>query len=133
MFTVPFMRVNTVSLGARLWVVGVATLLAAFSVLILAVRAGDGLAAGTTVTVRMTEFKFALSKTSIKKGRVVFKVVNRGAVPHDFKIKGKKTPIIAPGKSRTLTVTFTRAGRYPYLCAVPGHAASGMKGALRVR
>jgi uncharacterized cupredoxin-like copper-binding protein len=29
-------------------------------------------------------------------------------------------------------VTFSKAGTYPYLCTVPGHAAAGMKGVLRV-
>jgi len=29
-------------------------------------------------------------------------------------------------------VTISKAGSYPYLCTVPGHAAAGMKGVLRV-
>jgi uncharacterized cupredoxin-like copper-binding protein len=59
--------------------------------------------------------------------------VNKGHVPHDFKINGKKTPLVAPGKSATLKVTFTKARKYPYLCTVPGHAASGMKGTFTVK
>ena len=30
------------------------------------------------------------------------------------------------------TVTFTKPGNYPYLCTLPGHAAAGMKGVLKV-
>jgi plastocyanin len=87
----------------------------------------------TTVTVNMTEFKFALSKTSVPKGVVTFKVVNKGAIAHDFKILGKRTPNIAAGKSATLKVTFAKAGKYPYLCTLPSHAPAGMKGVLTVK
>jgi uncharacterized cupredoxin-like copper-binding protein len=93
----------------------------------------DHVAKTTTITVTMTEFKFTLSKSSAPKGTVVFKVVNKGHVPHDFKINGKKTPLVAPGKSATLKVTFAKARKYPYLCTVPGHAASGMKGTFTVK
>jgi uncharacterized cupredoxin-like copper-binding protein len=68
----------------------------------------------------------------VHKGTVIFKVVDRGALSHDFKIHGKKTKLLSPGKSTTLRVVFKKAGRYPYLCTVPGHAAAGMKGVLRV-
>jgi len=85
----------------------------------------------TAVTVTATEFKFKLSKLSVPHGSVTFTVVNKGKVAHDFKIAGKKTALIKPGKSAKLTVTL-KAGKYPYLCTVPGHAAAGMKGTLRV-
>jgi uncharacterized cupredoxin-like copper-binding protein len=87
----------------------------------------------TTITVKMTEFKFALSKASAPKGTVVFKVSNKGAVAHDFKINGKKTPLVNPGKSATLKITFQKTGKFAYLCTVPGHAASGMKGKFAVK
>jgi uncharacterized cupredoxin-like copper-binding protein len=85
----------------------------------------------TTVTVTMKEFKFVLSKRAVPHGTVVFKLVNRGALAHDFKIGGKKSPLIGKGKTGTLRVTL-RAGSQRYLCTVPGHAAAGMKGTLRV-
>ena len=85
----------------------------------------------TTVLVTAKEFKFTLSKRSVPKGVVTFKVTNKGALPHDFKISGKKTAMIKPGKSATLRVTLTK-GAKAYLCTVPGHAAAGMKGSLRV-
>jgi uncharacterized cupredoxin-like copper-binding protein len=90
----------------------------------------------TTVTVtaaKPSEFRFKLSKLTVPKGVVTFKVTNRGTLPHDFKIAGKKTPLLQPGKSKTLKVVFKKAGRYAYLCTVPGHAAAGMKGKLRVK
>jgi uncharacterized cupredoxin-like copper-binding protein len=102
----------------------------------LAALAGPALAAGThstatAVTVTASEFKFKLSKASVPHGSVTFTVVNKGKVAHDFKIAGKKTPLIKPGKSAKLTVTL-KAGKSAYLCTVPGHAAAGMKGSLRV-
>ena len=85
------------------------------------------------VTVTMTEFKFKLSVKQLPRvGTVIFKVVNKGKIEHDFKINGKKTPNIKPGKSATLKVVFKKKGRYAYLCTIPGHAAAGMKGTLAV-
>jgi nitrite reductase (NO-forming) len=40
--------------------------------------------------------------------------------------------VISPGKTTSVTVTFTKKGTYEYLCTVPGHAAAGMKGDLKV-
>jgi plastocyanin len=111
--------------------------LAALALLALAVSAfaRPGSQSGTTtrVTVNMTEFKFALSKKTAKKGTVAFRVVNKGTVGHDFKIKGKKTRILAAGRSATLRVVFTKAGRYRYLCTLPTHATAGMKGVFVVK
>jgi uncharacterized cupredoxin-like copper-binding protein len=90
-------------------------------------------AKSTTITVKMSEFKFKLSKASAPKGTVVFKVTNAGSVAHDFKINKKKTPLVNPGKSATITVKFTKTGKFPYICTVPGHAASGMKGTFAVK
>jgi uncharacterized cupredoxin-like copper-binding protein len=82
-----------------------------------------------------TEFRFTIPvlKRTVPKGVTTFTVTNRGTVNHDFKILGKKTLQIAPGKSRVLTVTFTKAGKYTYICTLPSHALSGMKGILTVR
>lgn len=84
------------------------------------------------VTVVMKEFRFVLSVRSVHVGSVTFRLVNRGHVSHDFKIAGRKSAVIAPGKHGLLRVTFHKAGRYPYLCTLPGHADAGMKGVLRV-
>ena len=84
------------------------------------------------VTVTATEFKFKLSRTNVPTGTVIFTVVNKGKIAHDFKIAGKKTATIAPGKSAKLTVKFAKSGRFAYLCTLPGHAKAGMKGILQV-
>jgi plastocyanin len=88
--------------------------------------------ATTRVTVTATDSKFTLSKRSVPAGTVIFTVTNKGKVSHDFKIAGKKTPLLAPGRSATLRVTFSKKGRYPYLSTVSGQASHGMKGVFSV-
>jgi uncharacterized cupredoxin-like copper-binding protein len=107
--------------------------------LILALLVAAGAAAllapsspgATSVNVTGKEFKFTLAPKSVKAGSVTFRFKNAGKVKHDFKIAGKKTAIIGPGKSTTLRVTLKK-GSIAYTCTVPGHAASGMKGKLTV-
>jgi uncharacterized cupredoxin-like copper-binding protein len=88
----------------------------------------------STIQVRGGEFFFKLSTKSVARpGRVTFVFRNVGHVQHDFKINGKRTPLIGPGKTARLVVTFKKKGKYPYLCTVPGHAQAGMKGVFTVR
>jgi uncharacterized cupredoxin-like copper-binding protein len=91
-------------------------------------------AAATAISVNGKEFSFRLSKTSIPKpGTVTFSFHNVGTIDHDFRIGGKQTRLIGPGKTARLTVTFHKKGRFSYLCTVPGHAQAGMKGVFTVR
>jgi uncharacterized cupredoxin-like copper-binding protein len=88
----------------------------------------------TTITVTAKDtLRFTLSKSSAPAGKVTFKVTNKGKLGHDFKIAGKKTPMLGAGKSATLTVTLKKGKKYPYLCTVPGHAAAGMKGTFTAK
>jgi uncharacterized cupredoxin-like copper-binding protein len=87
-----------------------------------------------TVTAgKPSEFGFTLNKKTVKKGTIAFKVTNKGAIAHDFKIAGKKTKSLGTGKTQTLTVVFKKAGKYAFLCTLPGHAAGGMKGTFTVK
>jgi uncharacterized cupredoxin-like copper-binding protein len=89
----------------------------------------------TTVTVTEgspSEFHITVKPTSVAAGSVTFKVTNKGNLPHDFKIGGKKTKLLSPGSSASLTVTLKK-GSAAYLCTVSGHAAAGMKGNLTVK
>jgi uncharacterized cupredoxin-like copper-binding protein len=88
----------------------------------------------TTIQVKGGEFFLHLSTKLVPKlTKVMFVFKNIGHAAHDFSIDGKTTPIIQPGTTAKLVVTFKKAGKYPYLCTVPGHAAAGMKGTLSVR
>jgi len=122
----------------RLGVVSV-FVIGALAVLTVAVTGAFGAPdsqSATSVAVtagKPTEFKFVVTPKSVQKGLVTFKVANKGTLAHDFKIAGKKTKNLAKGKSGSLQVTFSRAGRFAFLCTVDGHAAAGMKGVLTVK
>ena len=117
----------------------VLVVLVALVALVAAVSAfGSSTQQKATTTVAVTagkpsELKFTLSKKTILKGTGIFKVTNKGELGHNFKIGGKKTVVLGAGKTATLRVTFLKAGKYAYLCTVPGHAAAGMKGVLVVK
>jgi uncharacterized cupredoxin-like copper-binding protein len=102
----------------------------------------------TTVNVavnKSNDFKFVLAKKSVPHGTLKFVFANNGQLPHDFKLctsnkggtanacAGKVTKIVSPGQKATLSVSVAKAGKYEYLCTVPGHAAAGMKGLLTVK
>src|SRR5258707_9490867 len=87
------------------------------------------------VTVTMTNYHYKFSKTTGYKHGVyyTFKTVNKGSAPHNLDFQGVKAgTIIAPGKTKSFTVKFKKAGRYQYLCDVPRHAELGMAGILKV-
>ena len=91
----------------------------------------------TSATVAVTagkpsELRFTVLPKTFAKGLTTFKVTNKGKLSHDFKIAGKKTVLLKPGKTVLLKVTL-KAGKFTYLCTVPGHAAAGMKGTLTAK
>ena len=91
-------------------------------------------ASATTIHVGAKEFSFKLSAKSIRRpGKVTFAVKNNGDETHDFRINGKQTKLLQPGKTAKLAVSFRKKGKYPYLCTVPGHAQAGMRGTFTVR
>ena len=117
---------STVVLGA----------LAALTLAVAALAAPAKQALTTNVAVtagKPSELRFTLSKRTVTRGTLVFKVTNKGMLAHDFKIAGKKTKTIPKGKVATLRVTVNKAGKYKYLCTLPGHAAAGMTGVLTVK
>ena len=119
-----------------------------FALLAVATAQAKPARVATTVTVtagKPSEFGFKLSTKTVKTGSVTFNVTNSGTVPHDFRVcsapvkndaanscVGHGTKLLSPGQSAKLTVNFTKAGTYEYLCTVPGHAIGGMKGVLKV-
>ena len=144
-FTVP-------AFGGVALVVGLISALGAGSAPAAVKHAGHATkGTSTTITVvagKPSELAFQLSKTSqVPVGTVTFKVTNMGVAYHNFKLcvipvtgaagaknscYGKTTRTLKHGQSQVLTVAITLAGKYEFLCSVPGHAASGMKGLLGV-
>ena len=122
--------------------------LAACGILAAPAMARSGATTVTKVTVtagKPSELKFTLSTSTVKRGVIKFEVTNRGSMPHNFRVctarnkplanscdAGTGTRLISPGQSKTLRLGILLKGTYEYLCTVPGHAAAGMKGMLKV-
>jgi plastocyanin len=115
---------------------GIAVALALAGAAVAAVAAGNS-AAKTTIKVTEREYHIALSTSSAKAGTITFSVHNAGNVAHELDIAGgglkstARLATIAPGKTRTVTLTLT-GGKLSLWCPVPGHAALGMKTSLKV-
>ena len=101
-------------------------------------------AAGTTaisasrVTATESEYKIVLSRTSLKAGTYTIVAINKGKIAHSLAVNGpgvahkRIAGTIAPGSSKTLTVTL-RKGSYDVYCPVDGHRALGMDRKLSVQ
>jgi plastocyanin len=88
----------------------------------------------TRVTVKMYEYRFVLSVNKVRVGAVIFSIVNKGQLAHDFSIQRlqKVTPLVQPGGHTGMRVTFRKPGSYYYVCTVGAHVQYGMYGNLRV-
>src|SRR6476646_10347127 len=65
------------------------------------------------INVTAKEWAFTLSKRSVPVGSTVaFKVTNKGKIGHNFVIAGKKTKLLNPGQSKTITVKFAKTGKF---------------------
>ena len=91
--------------------------------------------ASTTINVVVDDFSFTLDTLETGAGTVTFVILNNGAMPHDFAIRGEhvvqKTPMIKSGDSATLTVEL-EPGTYTYFCTIAGHEQLGMSGTFTV-
>ncbi len=126
--------------------------LAAATVTAAALAAPSALAAGSSVGIKLREFKVLPSAASAKAGKVTFSIKNVGTLPHEFvvvktnlapsklPVKNSKAVVkpvgsikpIGKGKSATLTVTL-KAGKYVLLCNIPGHYQAGQFTAFTVK
>jgi glucose/arabinose dehydrogenase len=85
------------------------------AVLAALVAVGGG-GRATTVKVTVGGQRCALSTKKVPLGTVVFHVENDGATSDAFVVAGRKSRLLRPGRSTTITVRFTKAGSYPYRC-----------------
>jgi hypothetical protein len=83
------------------------------------------------------EFRYSLSRSTVKAGRVIVELVNRGQDTHDLDLRRVggtrivRFPSVRPGQvvDRELGL---RPGRYVLWCAVADHRERGMHATLRV-
>jgi uncharacterized cupredoxin-like copper-binding protein len=97
-------------------------------------RAASG---SQTVAVSETEFKLDPADPKVDKGVVTFKVSNDGKATHSLEVEGPDGEVeldkaLQPGRSGTLEVNLSRAGKYEWYCPIDGHKDSGMRGELTV-
>lgn len=118
-------------------------------------RQGDPAKADRRIEIRMSDaMRFSPAEIKVRQGETIrFVVTNGGKVMHEMvigtrdelKAHGelmKKYPNmehdepymahVAPGKSREMTWTFTKAGEFHFGCLVPGHFDAGMVGRIVV-
>jgi mono/diheme cytochrome c family protein len=88
-------------------------------------------AATKRVNVTLRDAKISLSAKSAPVGTVTFVVKNAGKLVHNFRIGGKTTKPLTPGKTAELVVTFKVAKAYPYLSTLPRGKTKGLKGVFK--
>lgn len=94
-----------------------------------------------TVGITETEMMITASQTSFKVGQTyTFVATNVGTTEHELVIEHRgdvdkpleqngqeaEAPDIEPGKTKTLTWTFTEPGEYEFACHLPAHFEAGM-------
>ncbi|MEY3478964.1 MAG: Cupredoxin-like domain, partial [Actinomycetota bacterium] len=79
------------------------------AVAIVTMARSESVAAGptelpTTVSVELSEFKIAMSTTTVKPGDITFQIKNSGSVAHNFAVPllKLKTEMLNPGQSATV-------------------------------
>jgi hypothetical protein len=103
-----------------------------------AVLSAHATAAPARLGVSATEFHLVLSRGSVRAGRVIVQLQNKGEDVHDLRLRrigGTRTyafPLTSAGGRATLTIKLL-PGRYRLWCSVADHEQLGMQAVLRVR
>ena len=91
------------------------------------------------VQVVAQEFRYTLSRTTIRSGAAIVELVNFGQDPHDLRLRRVggtrtyRTPELRPGGRWELAFSRIAPGRYELWCGVAGHRAAGMSAVLVVK
>ena len=122
---------------------------------------GDPGKATRTVEIRAgDDLRFQPDSVAVKVGETItFRLVNVATVEHDFTLGDEAAQVahekemqqmsgdaahmhdmgdsanaihVAPGSTKEITWSFTKAGSLLYGCHEPGHYASGMKGTITI-
>ena len=76
---------------------------------------------------------FTAGKANAKAGKVTFIMENPASIPHNIALEGGPAgPVVNQGGTSEFSGS-VKAGKYTFLCTVPGHADGGMKGELTVK
>jgi plastocyanin len=94
--------------------------------------------APSRLLVEASEFRFNLSRTTVKAGPSIIQLAIRGEDPHDLKVRRigsagvSSVPETLPGGVAEWRGTLKR-GRYELYCSLPGHKRAGMRAVLTVK
>ena len=84
--------------------------------------------------VSAREFAFSPSTLEMKAGEVVnIRFQNDGSMFHTFTIENQQFSLDAQAGDSVSGSIKLPAGTYEFICSVPGHASSGMRGTITVR
>lgn len=81
---------------------------------------------------------FLSSKATAKPGSLMFVSVNKASIPHNIALRDpggklvKEGPDVSGGGTSKFSAS-VKAGKYAFVCTVPGHEEGGMKGDLTVK
>ena len=97
-------------------------------------------AAPSRVLVEATEFRFTLSRSTVKPGHAIVQLASRGEDPRDLKLRslGKvrariaSVPETLPGGVAEWRGRLTR-GRWELYCSIEGHKQLWMRSVLNVK
>jgi hypothetical protein len=97
-------------------------------------------AAPQRLLVEASEFRFTLSRTTVKRGPAIVQLAIRGEDPHDLKLRklGKARARIAsvpetlPGGVAEWRGKLSK-GRWELYCSIEGHKQAGMRSVLNVK
>jgi hypothetical protein len=105
---------------------------------IAGVCAAPAEAAPSRLLVESREFNLVLSRQSVRPGKAIVQLANRGEDPHDLRLRrvgGRGGGLVAetlPGEVGEWEGRLRR-GRYRLWCTLEGHRRLGMRAVLRVR
>jgi plastocyanin len=95
--------------------------------------AATRVAAAGKVTVCAYDIRYDVKTIEAKAGPIEITLVNKGAIAHNFSIRGENFLLDTPSRGKTATKTITlEPGTYEFLCTISGHAQAGMKGEIVV-
>ena len=119
-------------------------------------RPGDPAKVSRTIEIDSSDkMRYTPSRITVRRGETVRLVVrNKGKLTHELVLGSMKElkehaalmrkfpnmehdepnqARVAPGESREIVWQFTRAGKVPFACLMPGHMEAGMAGVVEVK
>jgi manganese oxidase len=124
---------GSLPVGTSAAIVAILALVLAAVGLVIKSDGDDDVATTSIVSVELTEFTITPSAVQVPAGGSL-KVTNIGAAAHNVTVTGTDvaTAELAAGESEELDLSSLEPGEYEILCSIPGHAESGMTGALTI-